>query len=167
MALQKWAAPAGSPLLSTLTDTGPAGTFAASYSQTFAATSDIAVGAVAKIFAAGTITTTGTPTAVWTVNAFGAGPADQTIVAPTGVTGQKWTIEGTIVLRSLSGSSSGTFAYDIRIVGLGAADVHLIGTQTTNISGSFSVAVNWDSNANDADAGDIITIDLADALWIG
>lgn len=166
MALQKWAAPAGSPLLSALTDTGPAGSFAATYSQTFASTADIAVGATLKIFAAGTVTTTGTPTLAWDALGLGGGLTTQTLVSPANVTGQEWTIEATITLRSLSGSQ-GVFVHDIRVSGLSATAVHEIGTVTANISASLNVGVNWDSTANDADSGDIITMELCDALWIG
>ena len=166
MALQKWAAPAG-VLQSTVTDTGPVGSGSQAFSEfAFAATSDIAPGATLKLFAAGTLTTTGSPTVQWSAQGFNGGGLFGTDACPAGVTDRPWTIEATIVVQSIAGTS-GTFAHDIRITGLLATDQHLIGTATAGIGATFSLGVLWDADANDADAGDILTTYIADALWIG
>lgn len=164
MALQKWAAPAYT-LQSTLTVTGPDTTLPSAVN--FASSADIAVGATMKLFMAGTITTTGSPTVAYKAAAFDTDAATSSAAAPSGVTDQPWTIEATYVVRSVS-SGSVDYAYHIKVSGLLATDVESVGVVTSGtLAAIVNLGVAWDSGAADADSGDVVTTLVADALWIG
>lgn len=165
MALQKWAAPAGSPLISTVTLTGSPGSQPdGGPSVTFGAAGDIAVGAVVRLSAHGVITTTGAPTMYLGVGAMGAEPTalNGTFTAPTGVTAQPWRID---LLVSYDGAAGRCRA---SVEGLTSADFFV--SEVVNIatlSATWTVTIGWDANADDADSGDIIVIHGAVAEWIG
>lgn len=171
MALQKWAAPAGSPLLSTQTATGdPGNQVLRSFEQFYASSADTIVGATLKISTAGSLTTTGAPTASIALSAHGATLLVLVPTAAAGATGQLWTCEATVITRGFDSAGNMSIAYWYRIAGLSASDLTGVGTVISSSSGAFSswtFNIGWDATADDADSGDIITVEAADALWIG
>lgn len=169
MALQKWAAPAGSPLLATATVAGDPGnqSLAGIDYLAYASDGDIAIGATLKAHMAGTLTTTGAPTAAVVLGLFGL-PLDSVNATPSGVTDRPWYVDATATVRSVDAAGTRTISYSYRIVGLFATDVVAVGTTTAGSGvGALGLVAGWDSGTDDADSGDIINIIVADALWIG
>lgn len=163
MALQKWAAPAGSPLLATRTVTGPNGTSPLDLSVAFGAQGDIAVGAVLRLTAHGLITTTGTPTITFTPSLFNVATA--TFVAPldasADLTAQVWHLD-------MAGTYDGTnIRYTGTLKGITDADVvfsEVVGPVDVDTYGAFwNLAIDWDTG----DSGDVLIVHGAFAEWIG
>lgn len=171
MALQKWAAPAGSPLLTTLTTTGPS-TNPISKTVDYATDGDLIPGTEIHVVARGRLTTTGSPTLAWGFGALGLDPLSGFNLSSTGntaavaanVTNQLWMIEGRYTVNGAGDEQ----LYWFKTTGLFATDLEQMGvTSGIGVGATWGVVFAWDSVAADADAGDTISIEQASALWIG
>lgn len=98
------------------------------------------------------------------VGAMGAEPTalNGTFTAPTGASAQPWRIDLLVTYDGAEGrcraSVEGLTSSDFLV-----SEVVAIAT----LSATWNVTIGWDSNANDADSGDIIVIHGAVAEWIG
>lgn len=166
MANQKWVSPAGAPATADYSATGPSGSFV--YSREFGSAGDLGVGATVEMFAAGTLTTTGAPTANILISALagntGTDGVSIPVTASADVTDRQWRLHASFTVRASNADDTLDYAYWYSIVGLADSEVTGSGVKT-NVSPSafLYVFASWDT----ADSGDTISMSQAYGKWIG